>query len=106
MCIIANTIDKGGFEFNSTLEISNVLINTSSFLVYPNPFSNSTTISTTTELKNASLKIYSILGQGIKRINNISGREIKLNKGNLIGGVYFYEFTQENKVISKGKLIV
>jgi len=54
--IIANTIDMGGFEFNSTLEINNILINASSFLVYPNPFSNSTAIYTTTGLKNASFK--------------------------------------------------
>jgi len=103
--INGSTIDIGGFEFNSALGINNVVINNSSFLVYPNPFIFETTISFNSELKNAKFKIYNILGQGIKEVENIYGRQITINRDNLTEGIYFYKFTKDNKVIAVGKLI-
>lgn len=103
--INGSAIDIGGFEFNGASGISDVVINNSSMLVYPNPFTFQTTISFTSEFKNADLKIYTLLGQVIKEIKNISARPVTLTRDSLPEGIYFYRLTKDNTIIASGKLI-
>ncbi|MGQ0829249.1 MAG: T9SS type A sorting domain-containing protein [Bacteroidota bacterium] len=72
---------------------------------YPNPFSVSTFLETDVECRNASLTIYNFTGQEVKNIQSISGQEIKIERGNLPSGIYFYSLQQENQIIATGKLI-
>lgn len=74
--------------------------------VFPNPFRTTTSIKTNFDLNNAELKIYNLLGQEMKIINNISVRQIGINRENLTVGIYFYKLVQNNKILSTGKLIV
>jgi len=48
------------------------------FLLYPNPFSSSTTLRTDIFLKNATLTVYNSYGQTVKQIKNISGQTVTL----------------------------
>lgn len=77
----------------------------SKVIIYPNPFSSSTIVSTKIELKNGDLIIYDVIGQEIKRIKNIHGQHIIINRDGLTSGIYYYQLTEGNKVISTGKLI-
>jgi len=75
-------------------------------LLSPNPFSSETTIKTNKNLNGADLTVYSIFGQEVKNIKNISGQTVKLHRGNLPNGIYFIRLTQDSKTIATGKLII
>lgn len=81
---------------------------------YPNPFSNNTNISFTTEKSgNAKLEVYNVLGQKVTTLfdNKVSSNQYSVNwdgrnfNGKQItSGVYFYRLTFDNQVISKKML--
>jgi trimeric autotransporter adhesin len=75
-------------------------------LVFPNPFSISTTLQLSNPLQNASLTIYDIFGNEVKRLQNINGRELQLTREGLRSGMYFYNLIDEKGVVGKGKMIV
>jgi Secretion system C-terminal sorting domain len=76
------------------------------FSIRPNPFSNEATLKTDQDLKNATVTITNIFGQQVKQTKNITGKEIKIHRGNLSGGIYFLQLMQENKIILSCKLII
>ncbi|MGZ4055690.1 MAG: T9SS type A sorting domain-containing protein [Bacteroidia bacterium] len=80
--------------------------NENTISVYPNPFSFETSVKTNSYLKNATLTIYNSLGQDIKIVKSISGKEIKISRDNLVNGIYFIELTQDNKIIAEDKLVI
>lgn len=80
--------------------------NQNSTSAFPNPFHTITTLATNTDLKNAHLNIYDASGRKVKTIENIIGRQINVNGDNLSKGIYFYKISQNDKLISSGKLII
>ena len=88
-----------------TTDVAESTQNNNTFIVSPNPFISSTTLSMNIVLKNANLIIYDILGKEIKRRDNISGQEIFIDRDNLGNGIYFYRLEENNKIVSTGKLI-
>jgi len=106
MRVIGGIVDIGAYEFNSALGINKTDLDKSSFFVYPNPFSSVTTVSFNTELKNARLEIYNIEGQEIKIIQNIYGKQIIIDRSNLLEGIYFLKIIEDNHNFINGKLII
>lgn len=113
--VVAGTSDyfgTGAFtvvRYNNN--ISNVLPpelseNVKHLSIYPNPFSSTTTLKTDLLLKNATLTVYSLLGEQIAQIENLSGLTITLNRHNLPSGIYFIRLTQDNKILSRNKLVI
>ena len=76
------------------------------FLIFPNPFANSTTIQSNSNLKNATLNIYNSYGQIVKQVNNLSGYTISLSRDSILSGLYFIILTEENKVIAIEKILI
>lgn len=74
--------------------------------IYPNPFSNHTIIESADYLTNATLTLYNSLGQQVKQLNSISGKEIILQREGLPGGLYFFNISQNNKIIRTDKLMI
>lgn len=85
-------------EYNSNLE-RNVL-------VYPNPFTQSTTLEIISEKENlnAEVFVYDVFGK-IVYIKKLKTKKEALNPS-LSGGVYFYEVKNGKTIIGKGKMIV
>ena len=74
---------------------------------FPNPFTDNLTFSIAADVNfsiNASIVIYDTNGKIIKRINNITDHEIIFERGDLPGGIYFYEF-KNNTTRTTGKFI-
>jgi uncharacterized delta-60 repeat protein len=73
--------------------------------IFPNPFSNSTTIEILdTRFTKADLTIYNLLGQEVYRQILSSKREtLSLN---LQPGIYFYRISRGSEIIGNGKLVV
>jgi ELWxxDGT repeat protein len=74
-------------------------------IIFPNPFSSSTTLQTDKTFNDATLTIYNFHGQTIKQIDNLSGQTIMFHRDNLPSGLYFLRLTQDNKVTA-GKLVI
>ncbi|MBL7888202.1 MAG: CotH kinase family protein [Bacteroidia bacterium] len=74
--------------------------------IYPNPFTESTTLQTNKVLKNATLTVYNSYGQTVKQIKNIYGQTIILQRDNLSSGLYFIRLTQDHEVITANKFII
>jgi uncharacterized delta-60 repeat protein len=72
----------------------------------PSPFSEQTTLQTNKSFKNATLRLFNSVGQQVKQLNQLSGREIKLDRNNLPAGFYSFHLLQENKSITTGRLII
>lgn len=73
---------------------------------YPNPFSEATYIiisnSTGSTNKNAEVKIYDHSGREVSPNYNINSNTLKIERGELCEGIYFYFITSYGKIIGKG----
>jgi len=74
---------------------------------YPNPFNEYTTINFE-NLKNKefTLKIINIQGLLIRTIDNITTGQVKIERNNLVNGLYFFQLLSESQVIASGKLLI
>ena len=74
--------------------------------IYPNPFVSSTNFHTSMPLKNATLTVYSPLGQAVKRVENINGNSFAFNRGELPDGLYYVQLSQDNRNIASNKIVI
>ena len=77
----------------------------SGITIAPNPFTSQTTISFTTEVKNATVKIIDIVGKEVKNIT-FSGSQLLIEKGELNAGIYFVQVVSEKKIIANKKIVI
>lgn len=73
--------------------------------VFPNPFSNSTTIQLNQQLNSASLKVYNSSGAKIKSLS-FSGATVEIERNNLSEGIYYYQIVAKNGNVWSGKLMI
>jgi len=101
-------LDTIYFSGTAPLGINQITKEDNSVNVYPNPFSTNATmaIGGSTQLDNASLVIYNVLGQTVKTINNINTNTINIDRDNVPGGMYIYTLVNNGAIISTGKLVV
>ncbi|MCX6185471.1 MAG: T9SS type A sorting domain-containing protein [Bacteroidetes bacterium] len=94
-------------RYNNTISgienVNNINLENS---VYPNPFSEQTTIQSNCFLDNASLIVNNTLGEQVKQVNNLYGQRITFNRDNLPSGIYFIKVSQENKQMITKKIIL
>ena len=104
--------DNGGdftvVRYNNSLtgdisEYSNI---SSQISIYPNPFSNTTTLKTNNLFENATFIVYNTLGEQVRKIDNITGQTFTFYRENLEQGIYFYHLKENNKMLSEDKLII
>ena len=72
----------------------------------PNPFNNQTTLRLNQSVRNASITISNSFGQVVRRIENINGHTIVLDRDNLKRGLYVMCLTENKKIIAQTKLFV
>jgi len=74
--------------------------------IFPNPFSEQTSIQSEILLNSGTLTVCNSLGTIVKQIDNIRGQNINLQRDNLPSGLYFVQLKQDNKTIATNKLII
>jgi hypothetical protein len=75
--------------------------------LYPNPFTTSTTLLIDAPAPdNYTLFIYDLLGNVVNTMKNITSEEIKIEKGNLNSGIYFYRLQSKKGYNSNGKFVI
>lgn len=97
-------------RISGTTAINEYTENNDKLLVAPNPFSVSTTFYFGKEKKesvqNYSMRLYDVLGREVRTIENITEDKIVISREHLTTGIYFYELAAENRIVSRGKLMV
>ncbi len=83
----------------------NELKNESTFSISPNPFSETTTLNSEHALHNARLVIYNLLGQEIRKLNNLTGQHFAIDRGEIKSGIYFITVSDGEKLWTE-KLVV
>ena len=73
--------------------------------IYPNPFDSQATILFDKEQKNIIVKIIDVLGKQVRSIN-FSGKELLIEKGDLLAGTYFVQITDEKKNFVSKTIII
>ncbi len=78
-----------------------------SITIFPNPFTNSTTITLSSSIANqqSTITITDVLGKEIKTLH-FTGKECVIEKGDMEKGIYFVQITDENKNIINRKIII
>ena len=74
----------------------------------PNPFNSETTVTiqnTNGKIQNSKLILYDVYGREVINLP-ISSSTIKLERGNLPSGIYFYKIMGDNISGVSGKIIV
>ena len=85
--------------------IGEPIINNNIIKVFPNPTNGDLKISSSIELNNAVIEIYSVLGKQLKLIN-LSARFTSINISDLNQGVYVYRIIENTAIIDTGKIII
>ena len=84
----------------------NFLDQNQSLKLSPNPFNNQTTLRLDQSVRNASIIISNSFGQVVRRIENINGHTIVLDRDNLKRGLYVMCLTENKKIIAQTKLFI
>jgi len=76
--------------------------------VYPNPVSNLVMIKINEQIKlnSATLRITDSNGKTVKALEEISSNDIIIQRNGLLSGVYFYQLSEGEKIISSGRLVM
>ena len=107
--VIAGTSNNGIslVRYNNTINGLNTIDNQmTDFKIYPNPLSTQATLQTNLFLKDATLTLYNSEGKKVKEIKNIVGQTMTISRDNLASGLYFFQLTEDNKIIEENKLVI
>jgi type IX secretion system substrate protein len=74
--------------------------------IFPDPFSENTSLVIDKNLMNAILTVYNSKGQQVKQMKNISGKTILLERNGLPAGIYFLQLTQDHRILLSDKVII
>jgi len=84
---------------------ANDLLNSNLIKIYPNPFSDRTTIEFNNPNQSSyDLSIFSITGNKVLKIENIKSNKVEIEKGNLLKGIYLVELKGEQ--VFNNKMII
>ncbi len=80
----------------------------SDVIVFPNPFSTYTTVHINGNiiLNGSAVKVFDLTGKNVLNITNIQSYDVKIERKDLQAGIYFYQFVNDNHIVSTGKLII
>lgn len=101
---IDNTIRLKGIEFSPTY-IYDFQTNNDP-IIHPNPFKESTFIFLENSISDGIIYIFNLQGKMVKILNNVNGNQIKVDRGELSEGVYFFRISEKNQVITTKKIML
>ncbi|MES2566274.1 MAG: PKD domain-containing protein [Bacteroidota bacterium] len=88
-----------------TIESINELSQQIHYDLFPNPFTEQTTLSFESVKESTSFTLHNSTGQLIKSIDNITEGKVTINRDNLPSGFYFFILKTKDKQIATGKII-
>jgi hypothetical protein len=84
-----------------------VIAGNSAMQLSPNPFSEYTTLTFDNETHNPyTLVIYDLNGRPVRKMDNITSGEIRIEKGNLESGFYYFKLYGANDKVGTGRFVI
>lgn len=74
--------------------------------IFPNPFSDKTVLHLNRLFHDASLEIYNLQGQQVKKMVNVSGDKVEIYRDHLSPGLYFMVLRLPDDIVFTSKLIM
>ncbi len=105
------SVVEGGFDKfyvydSATVAVNNISAAEKNVLVYPNPFVTSTSVQITNhKLQAPILTLYDVFGREVRRLK-LETLETKIDRGNLVSGIYFYKVTDGEALVDTGKIVI
>jgi hypothetical protein len=93
-------------DCSTLLGIEDIIYSKQEVNFSPNPFQKQLTITKITNFENSKINLYNSIGQIVKVVENINGRNIVIDRENLISGIYFAQITENGKIIAMNKIII
>lgn len=104
--LTGSTIDIGAYE-NLQLITNLKLFETKKGInISPNPFNNEAIIQSFDKLNFSDVRIYNMFGQEVKNIKAVAGETIKIQRNDLIAGMYILKLTNHNITLATEKIII
>lgn len=94
------------FVIDISKSLSSSTFKKEDFKLYPVPFSTESTFKFPRNLTNGRLIIYNVLGMEVKKIENINSKELKVTRGNIENGTYFYKLEEDSTMLSSGTFFI
>ena len=89
------------FYQDGPLAVNELHNSVNSLYIYPNPLTSSSILQLNTQLKDAEVVIYDMLGKEMLR-SKLTGNRMEIKRGNLESGVYFIKVsTKERQWVNK-----
>lgn len=76
------------------------------FVLYPNPFGTTTTVTMQQTLTNGTLTIYNATGECVKHQSGLRGSTFYIDRAGLPDGMYLFTFSDENGVVSTRRVMI
>jgi PKD repeat protein len=87
--------------------ISELTYNNHNVSIYPNPFNHTATIEMNFDPTTSTLKMFDMYGKEVRNISLDYGTNIlKLDRGDLPSGIYFYKIQTPDETIATGKVVI
>jgi len=100
----ANNLFNPDDNMGTTVQTQHITYS-NEFTIYPNPFTQQSTIYFDSEQKNTIILLYDLLGNQIYRIN-FSGKQFVIESSDLSAGVYFVKTIDINKSSNFRKIVI
>jgi len=79
----------------------------SSFIIYPNPFSQNAVIKFENEgQEKCTMTLSNMYGQAVRNITNITSDKFAIEKGDLTSGIYYFQLKSLTNLKAEGKIII
>lgn len=104
--VMMYTTDTTGVVFDNTTAIEDLVNPLEGIKVYPNPMNDQTSILIPYGVGQVDFSLFNALGQPVKRLENIDGQLIQLERGNMISGMYIYRVEDREGNFISGKILI
>ena len=94
------------YKVDVTTSVPEVPAQNVQFDIFPNPFVSSATFHTSKPMENATMTIYSSLGQAVIIEKNINGSSFTFDRNKLPGGLYYIQLSEGEIVVASEKIII
>ena len=106
------TTEAQGFPFQAIGTLTTGLteiFNNNNVTMTPNPVKSSATVTINTPVSKSDVftfTVYDVLGNVVRKTENISAQQFAFNRESLTNGVYMYEVAKGNTILKKGKVVL
>lgn len=104
--ILMYVTDTTGVVFDNTTSTAEIYNPLEDIQVFPNPMNDQTSFFIPNGVGEIDLTVYDMLGQPVRRMENVNNQLIRLDRGNLVGGMYLYRIEDREGRFISGKILV